>query len=147
MVLKGSFVVKFSASNSDSFDATFDMSVPVAEIANAKVSINLGSGASSTILQDFTTDEKGNYFDSGKGLQFSINPKKHLVRLKVGKAGLRTALNLENKTVVNGTVDVPVTITITGASGTSALASRLRFVYNAKVNVSGAGKSPRSGNY
>lgn len=146
LVLKGSFSVNFQTTTGDAFDSIFDLNVPVASISNALVTINLGTGPTSQVLKPFTTDLKGNFFDKSQGLQFSINPKKRMVRLKIKNTALKAAFQVDNKTVVNSFVDVPITITIAGATGTSALAAKLRFVYNSLAGVSGSGKNPRTEN-
>jgi hypothetical protein len=144
LVLKGKFTLNFSNQNADSFDAQFALNTPVSSISNAKVSVFLGSGANAQVLSQFTTDLKGNFFNSAQGLQFTINPRKRFVEFKIKNAALQQAFQVSNSTVVNGFVDVPVKIVITGVGGTSSLASKLRFVYNAKAGKSGIGKNPRS---
>lgn len=144
MVVKGKFALDFSSTGNDSFDCTFYLNGSVNSVSNAQVSVFLGSGAGAQILTQFTTDLKGNYFNSAQKLKFSIQPKKHYMRFQIGSAMLQTAFQISSATVVNGFADIPVKVVITSGATTSALASTLRFVYNAKAGVKGIGKNPRS---
>ena len=144
MVVKGQFLLNFKTVGSDSFDCTFYLNGAVSSVSNAQVSVFLGSGAGAQILTQFTTDLKGNYFNSAQKLKFSILPKKHFMRFQIGSAMLQTAFQISSATVVNGFADIPVKVVITSGGNTTALASKLRFVYNSKAGVKGIGKNPRS---
>ncbi len=115
LVVKGKFTLNFAAQNSDSFDAVFVLNTPVSSVANAKVQVFLGSGSNSLVLSQFTTDLKGNYFNSAQGLQFTVNPRKRFLEFKIKSASLQPAFQIPNSTVVNGYADVPVRIVIMGA--------------------------------
>ncbi len=141
LVVKGKFTADFRNVGNDSFDCTFYLNGSVASVANAQVSVFLGN---TQILSQFTTDLKGNYFNSAQKLKFTITPKKHYMRFQIGSAALQNAFNLQNATVINGYVDIPIRIVITGNGGTTSLAAKLRFVYNAKAGVKGTGTNPRS---
>src|SRR5579862_1368014 len=144
MVQKGQFALDFANPNDDAFDCTFVLNGPVAAVSDAQVQVYLGSGSNNLILHQFTTDLKGNFFDQAQGLLFSVNPKKHMLRFKVSGAALQSPFQIGNGTVVNGFVDVPIKIFIIGPTATTALAAKLRFVYNARAGAVGIGKKPRS---
>ncbi|MEI6232099.1 MAG: hypothetical protein WCT04_03550 [Planctomycetota bacterium] len=145
-VVKGSFVLDFTTPGQDSFDATFLLNSAVSSVATAQVKIFFGDPnlPGSLVLQQFTTDLKGNYFNKAQGLKFSIAPRQHYMRFQIKTGALQVPFNITNVTVHNGFVDIPMTIQITGNGSTTALSSRLRFVYNATAGASGKGKNPRS---
>ena len=158
MVVKGQFGLDFTTANNDSFDTTFILDGAVSSVAAAKISLFLGypkptlplsnpivNPPASLILNPFTTDLKGNYFNSAQGLKFSIDPRKHFMRIQIKQIALQKALVLGSATVVNGFADIPVTIVINSADGSmTALSTKLRFAYNATAGQRGIGKNPRS---
>ncbi len=160
MVVKGKFGLDFQNTNSDSIDITFVLNGTVSNVALAQISLYLGypkpqlplttpipiPPPASLVLNPFTTDRKGNYFNSAQGLKFSIDPKRKYMRIQIKQIALQKAFQIGSATVVNGFVDIPVTIGIVSAdkSTSQALSTILRFAYKAQAGASGTGTNPRS---
>lgn len=145
-VVKGTFTLNFAKQGNDAFDCTFLLNEPVTAVAAAHVKIFFGDPSlpASLVLQEFTTDLKGNYFNQAQGLKFTLTPKKHFMRFQIKSAALQNAFKIGSSTVVNGFVDIPITVQITGPTAMTVLSSKIRFVYNARAGAIGKGKNPRS---
>jgi hypothetical protein len=138
VVLKGQFKVNFTGVSKDTLDLQLKANSTIDSVASATVSIVLGSGASALTLPVLSTDLRGKASSGGVG--FTFDSKRQIIRLKINKANLQTALGTANTTVINDKRDVQVTLTI----GTTVLSSGVRFTYNSDSGKGGLGKNARS---
>ena len=99
--------------------------------------MTIGAGATALKLPLFKTDARGRYRDQGLGLKFDFDGRKRLLRLTLQRAALASALNAASATVVNGSVDVPISIVV---NGSTPLTTVVRYVYNADAGDKGIGK-------
>ncbi|HYG78111.1 MAG TPA: hypothetical protein VEK08_24110 [Planctomycetota bacterium] len=134
---KGTFNVSFANPNSDKLDVTLTSNVFADTLSNASVQLTIGSGPTALKLPAFKTDVRGRYRDQALGLKFDFNGRKRLLRLTLTRAALVSALKLTSNTVVNGNVDVPISIVV---NGNTPLTTVVRFVYNASAGEKGMGR-------
>jgi hypothetical protein len=146
------FSLDLAKAKNDSAQFTFMPNVFADSVANAQVSITIGTGATALVLPTFTTDKKGRFRSSS--VSFLFDSKRKLVKLTLSKSTLRTAvaqtINASTQaiqpntaissgaTVANGAADVPVTITV---NGTTVVSTIVRFHYTAQAGRKGTGKN------
>jgi hypothetical protein len=137
-VNNGNFRVAFLKTLPNSFVVSGTISTPTVSLLNANIALTLGSGANALTLPAFKTSAKGKY--NAQGVSFVFNEQTHAFMLKLSNAALQKALGLANATTANGSVNVPLTLTVNGVP----LMSTLQFVYNSLAGHSGVGKMGHS---
>jgi hypothetical protein len=146
------FSLDLSKKNNDSVQFQFLPNTFPNSVANAQVSITLGTGATALVVPTFTTDKKGRF--SSSTLTFVFDGKRKVLKLTLHKSALRAAFAqtvnsttqaitpnpaiANGATVANGSSDVPVTIIV---NGTTVVSTIVRFQYTAQAGKKGTGKN------
>jgi len=136
VTVKSDFQLDFKRANSDRFRGDFKPNIILENIASTDVTLTLGTLA----LPAFKTDARGRF--SGLGLKFDFNVRKQRVKLQIDKRALTAFFGQTNTSIVNGNVDIPITIAVAGT--TTPLATTIRYVYNSQKDKRGQGREGQS---
>lgn len=134
--IKSDFQLDFKRTNNDRFRGDFKPNIILESIASTDVTLTLGTLS----LPAFKTDARGRF--SGLGLKFDYNVKKQRLKLQIDKRALTANFGQVNTSIVNGNVDVPISITVAGT--TAPLATTIRYVYNSQKDKRGQGREGQS---